>query len=96
MPEDEGIEDVRWLQDVGELGEVAFKKDERIRYNPAEKAAVVTFGVRGFYLTRQDLTAQAMAGRFLDNLDAIVDACAGPGPFLYAVNQRGIRRVDLS
>ncbi|MDA8072762.1 MAG: hypothetical protein M0Z40_03990 [Actinomycetota bacterium] len=96
VPEDEGIEDVRWLQDVGERGEVAFKKDERIRYNSAEKAAVVAFGVRGFYLTRQDLTAQAMADRFLDNLDAIVDACAAPGPFLYAVNQRDIRRVDLS
>lgn len=43
VPEDEGIEDVRWLQDVGQRGEVAFKKDERIRYNPAEKATMVAF-----------------------------------------------------
>lgn len=96
IPEDETIEDVRWLRDVGERGEVAFKKDERIRYNPAEKATVIRFAVRGFYLTRQDLSAQAMADRYLHNLDAITAACAAPGPFLYAVNQRDIRRIDLT
>ena len=96
IPGDETIEDVRWLRDVGERGEVAFKKDERIRYNPAEKAAVITFAVRGFYLTRQDLPARVMADRYLHNLDAITAACAAPGPFLYAVNQRDIRRIDLT
>jgi hypothetical protein len=95
MPDDETIEDVQWLRDVGERGEVAFGKDERIRYNVAEKEAVISFEVRAFLLISQSLTARAMADCFLDNLGAIVAACASPGPLLCAVHPRGIRRIEL-
>jgi hypothetical protein len=36
-----------------------------------------------------------MAARFLDNLDAIAAACAGEGPFIYAVHQRRIERLTI-
>ena len=56
-------------------------------------AAVEHHRVRCFCLTRQDLSGQAMAERFLDHLDAITSACAEPGPFIYAVHQARIERL---
>jgi hypothetical protein len=70
-------------------------KDDRIRYRPVEKEALVRHGVRAFCLTGGNLRAAEMAGHILTVLDAIVVACAGPGPFLYAVSRSGLRRVDL-
>ena len=50
IPNDETITDKRWLSDVGDRGEAAFMKDGRVRYNPAEKAAIVRHRVRCFCL----------------------------------------------
>ena len=36
-----------------------------------------------------------MAMRFLDNLAAIVAACAEDGPFIYAVHSNRIERLPL-
>jgi hypothetical protein len=36
-----------------------------------------------------------MARRFLDHLPAIVDACAEPGPFIYAVQSNRLDRLRL-
>jgi hypothetical protein len=36
-----------------------------------------------------------MAGRFLNNLDAIVRACNERGPFIYAVHQTRIERLSI-
>jgi hypothetical protein len=56
-------------------------KDNRVRYNPAEKSAIIRYQVRCFCLTRQDLVASAMTDRFLNNLQRIAKVCADPGPF---------------
>ena len=85
MPQDEKVLDITWLADVGALGWVVFMKDERIRHNPSEKAAIMAYKIRCFCLTRQDLRAAEMANCFLHNLPAIERACQKPGPFLYAV-----------
>jgi hypothetical protein len=74
---------------------VALLKDEAIGRRPAERAAIRHHAVRCFCLTRQDLSAEEMAARFLSNLDSIVAACAQPGPFLYAVHARQLRQVPL-
>lgn len=81
---------------AGREGWVVLMKDERIRYRPAERAAVVDYGVRAFCLTSGNLRAQDMAGLYLGVLDRIVVACAQRGPFLYAVSRRGLRQLDLS
>jgi hypothetical protein len=52
--------------------------------------------VRCFCLASQNLPATEMAGRFLDNLDALTQACAEPGPFVYAVHHNRIERLALS
>jgi hypothetical protein len=70
-------------------------KDSRIRYQPAEKAALLEHAVRCFCLTSGNLSGEAMAACFLDNLDAITRACADPGPFVYAVQRRRIERLAL-
>jgi hypothetical protein len=40
-------------------------KDERIRYQPAEKAVITRWSVRAFCLARGDLAATVMADLFV-------------------------------
>ena len=65
-------------------------RDVEIRRNQLERERVATYGVRVFCLSRQDLTAEEMANRFLRNLKQIVRACREPGPLIYAVHKRHI------
>ncbi len=96
IPDDEGIADETWLEHAGRAGLVVFMKDEKIRLRPAERAAVMEHRVRCFCLSNQSLGGREMADRFLDNLDRIEAACmADPGPFIYAVDKRRIRRLDI-
>lgn len=90
IPADQDVEDVAWLELVGQQGWVAFMKDAEIRRRPAERAAVQQHGVRAFCLTAGSLTADRMAARFINNLDAITEACRQPGPFIYAVHETRI------
>lgn len=57
-------------------------KDERIRYRPAERAALVDHQVRAFCLTSGNLRAADMAQLYLGGLTKIAELCADPGPFL--------------
>jgi hypothetical protein len=95
IPTDETVPDHQWLSDAGERGEAVFMKDARIRYQPAEKAALVAGAVRCFCLTGGNLSGDDMAACFLANLDAITAACAEAGPFIYAVQRRRIERLAL-
>jgi hypothetical protein len=70
-------------------------KDERIRYRDAERSAILAHGVRAFCLTSGNLKATEMAARYLLVLDQLADACRQSGPFLYAVSEGGLRRLDL-
>ena len=93
IPADERIHDEEWLELAGRRDWTVLMKDTQIRHNKAERAAVQHHRVRCFCLTRQDLSGQAMAERFLEHLDAIAAACAEPGPFIYAVHQARIERL---
>lgn len=95
IPRDEQVTDVEWLELAGTRGWVVLMKDARIRYNRAERDALRDHGVRCFCLTRQNLTADEMAERFVSALPAMVAACAEAGPFLYAVHAHRIARVTL-
>ena len=92
VPADESVADEVWLQLAGQQGWAVFMKDTRIRYNPAERAAVREHNVRCFCLSSQSLSGERMAARFLDNLGAIVAACADEGPFIYVVHAQRIER----
>lgn len=95
IPADETIADAEWLQLAGEQEWAVFMKDTRIRYNPAEREAVKEHAVQCFCLSSQNLSATDMAARFLDNLEAITEACAESGPFIYAVHTNRIEQLTI-
>lgn len=95
IPADEDVPDTQWLAHAGQSGWPVLMKDERIRYRPVERAAVIAFGVQAFCLTNGNLRAAAMAQQFLAVIDEITTACGRPGPFLYVVSPSGLRGVEL-
>lgn len=92
----QAVIDTDWLRLAGENGWPVLAKDERIRYRPAERAAILNHGVRAFYLTSGNLTAAQMAGAYVTNQAAIWSLCSGSGPGLFAVTQTSVREIDLS
>ncbi len=70
-------------------------KDARVRYNPAEKAAIKRHRVRSFCLARRDLPAAKMAACLLDDIDKIAEACKQRGPFVYSVHATRIQKLAL-
>lgn len=95
IPADEKVADEEWLELAGSRGWVVFMKDTRVRYNTAEQQAVRSHEVRAFCLSNQNLNGEAMARQFLDNLDAIAEAGATRGPFIYAVHRHRIERLPI-
>lgn len=95
IPADEDVADVDWLELAGTRGWVVLMKDERIRYRPSERRALVDYEVMAFCLTSGNLRAQQMAELYLNSIDAITAACRRHGPFLYAVSASGLRALDL-
>lgn len=95
VPRDETVSDEEWLGLAGSRGWVVFMKDTRVRYNVAEREAVKAHRIRCFCLSSQVLSGEAMAARFLNNLDAIVAASASRGPFIYAVHRNRIERLTI-
>jgi hypothetical protein len=95
VPADESVADTTWLEFAGTNGWVAFMKDARIRSRRVERETVQRFGVRCFCITRQNLTADDMADRYIEHLPAIAKACEQPAPFIYAVYENRIERFDL-
>ena len=83
------------LEDAGRLGDIVITKDAAIRRRPAEKDAIKQFGVRCFCIVNQGITAEQMAEWFLGNLDQIIRASLKTGPFIYAVYNGRIERLQL-
>lgn len=96
IPADEEVADEEWLALAGSRGWVVFMKDTRVRYNPAERAAVLRHAVRCFCLTSQSLQADEMVRRFVEQIESIAEVCrADPAPFIYAVHAQRIERLRL-
>lgn len=96
IPADEDVADVDWLELAGTRGWVILMKDERIRYRPAERRALIDHDVMAFCLTSGNLRARQMAELFLSSIEEITAACRNRGPFLYAVSPSGLRLLDLA
>lgn len=90
---DQEVADVEWLELCGRQGWIALTKDRRIRYRPAEIAAVRRYGVKAFVVASGNLTAADQARRLIANAERIAAACAQDGPFLYAVHASHIVRI---
>jgi hypothetical protein len=95
VPEDERIADPAWIREAALRGWPILMKDKRIRYRPAEIDTVIEYQAQCFVLTKGDLPSNAMASRFLATKQAILDAIALPGPYIYAVQSDRIDRLYL-
>ena len=92
----QGVEDTDWLHLAGEQGWPVLVKDEKIRYRPAERAAIVRHGVRAFYLTSGNLSSQQMADVVIASRAVVWTLAAEAGPALFAVSRGSVRRIDLT
>jgi hypothetical protein len=87
------VPDERWLRDVGAKGWVVLMKDDAIRRRPAERDVLVEFGLRAFCLTNAQLRAAEQTERFVTNRHRIIQQARKPGPYIYGVYERGLRRL---
>lgn len=71
----EAPKDEVWIEKVGKEGLVAFTGDTLVAYNPDERSAIVKHKAKIFCGTNAMDPAIPKADRFLDNLDAIAQAC---------------------
>jgi len=94
-PADEDIPDHEWLSLAGQRGWPVLMKDQRIRYRPVERAAVIANGVQAFCLSGGNLTAEVMADQFLAVIERIAAACQTSGTVLHVISQTGMRAVRL-
>jgi hypothetical protein len=85
--------DERWLRDVGARGWIVLLKDDAIRRRPVERDALVGAGVRAFCLTNAQLRAAEQTERFVSNRHRIIQQARKPGPYIFGVYDRGLRRL---
>ncbi|MFC6706178.1 hypothetical protein [Flexivirga alba] len=95
IPTDETVDDVEWLELAGRQHWPVLMKDEKIRYRPAERAAVIEHGVSAFYLTSGNLSGAQMSELYISHRDAIWRLAVAPGPSLFAVSRTGVRAINL-
>lgn len=95
VPADERVADTEWLGLAGSGGWPVLMKDDRIRYRPAERAALIRHNVCAFCVTVGNLRAAEMAQLLIAERESIWDLAREPGPALYAVTRSGLRVVGL-
>jgi hypothetical protein len=91
---EEQVADDEWLARAGREGWIVLTKDKRIRYRHAEIEAIRMHRVKAFVLASGSLTGQQQAARFVANVERIRAAAQDAGPFVYAVYERRIARLD--
>lgn len=90
--------DTEWLAKAGQEGWIVLTKDERIRYNPLELAALLEFNVQAFIVTAGNFTTDQLTQLVLDAIPQIVKFVAkNKPPFVVKVHKNGaIKQVNLS
>jgi len=82
--------DDTWLAEVGKLGWIVITKDDHIRRNDAERAALITYNVGCFVLMQRNVTRFRMTQNLMRSWDTIIEiAESAPKPFLYAIHADG-------
>jgi hypothetical protein len=93
VPEDERVADPEWIREAAIRGWPILMKDKRIRYRRAEIETVIQYQARCFVITKGDLPSVDMVSRFMTAKQAIFDAVALAGPYIYAVQSDRIDRL---
>ena len=80
--------DEEWLAEAGARGWVVLMKDDRIRYNPRERAALEAASVRAFVLTAGNITGEDQAWLLVARAEGITRFSERhPGPYVIGVYQ---------
>lgn len=88
--------DVEWLPVVGERDWVVLTKDDRLRTNPLERAAVIEARVRLFIVRAGEASGAQLAELLASKAGALASfAVATPGPFIARVSRTGLHRLRL-
>lgn len=84
--------DEEWLPLCGERGWVVLTKDKAIRRRLLERQALLSAGVRAFFLTSGSMTGAEMAGAFLRCLPAMSQLIENEdAPFIALVSRSGVK-----
>lgn len=82
-----------WLDDAGKNDWIVLTKDDAIRRRPAERDALIEAKVRVFCLTSARLRGQDQTRLFVENRHRILRQARKPGPYIYGVYEKSIRRL---
>jgi len=92
-----GSPDAVWLSHCGKHSYVALTRDQRIRYRPLEKQALIDHGVACFTFTQGQATAMQCAARIIALAPKMVAIAASQSrPLLYTFGlTTGLMKVTL-
>jgi uncharacterized protein with PIN domain len=87
------LADEVWLRDAGKNDWIVLTKDDAIRRRPAERDALTEAAVRVFCLTNRNLRGAEQTKRFVSNCHRILRQSRTPGPYIYGVYEKGLKRL---
>jgi hypothetical protein len=87
------LADEIWLRDAGKNDWIVLTKDDAIRRRPAERDALTQAAVRVFCLTNRSMRGAEQTARFVSNRHRILRQARKPGPYIYGVYEKGLKRL---
>lgn len=87
------LADEVWLRDAGKKDWIVLTKDDAIRRRPAERDALTEAAVRVFCLTNRNLRGAEQTERFVSNRHRILSQARKPGPCIYGVYEKSLKRL---
>jgi predicted nuclease of predicted toxin-antitoxin system len=88
--------DIEWLQYIGEKGLALITRDERVRWNPAEIAAIKKFKVATFFLGGRNLDRCRLIQQVVRNWPRIKEYCAkNQPPFAVRIPPTGSKFTQI-
>ena len=87
------LADETWLRDAGENDWIVLTKDDAIRRRPAEREAMIDAAARVFCLTTAQLRGAEQTERFIQNRHRIIRQARKPGPYIYGVYEKRLKRL---
>jgi hypothetical protein len=83
--------DTVWLPEVARRGWISFTRDDRIRYRPIERQAIVQSQARVFCVVSSGLTGSQLGSLLVGHLAKISDLIRStPGPFMAAISRDAV------
>ena len=87
----QSVDDEVWIPKFAQLGYILLTKDDEIRRYPPARDAAFNSGARIFCLPNANLDGPHIQERFLSNLNRIIQRAKHEGPYMYAVDPKGLR-----